>query len=177
MNSHIIKSFIILFGIIGAILIGKVLLTPESWGKYGHYRADYIDEEASRSTHYGQNESCSKCHDEVNELKDSGKHKRISCEVCHSPLSEHIKDGKKFADMRVAKGDEIDATCLKCHQKGVIGRPAHFPTIDKTEHLKEKRVRADHNCNQCHTVHHPMENINEAKKMSRNLLEVIQDEK
>jgi hypothetical protein len=177
MNSHIIKSLLIIFGIVGTILVGKVLYTPESWGKYGHYRANYIEEEASRPISYGQNESCSKCHEEVNELKDEGKHKRLSCEICHSPLSEHVKDGKKFAKMEVVKGDKLDALCLRCHQKGTIGRPAHFPTIDKKEHLKEKRVRDDHHCNQCHTVHHPMENINEAKRVSRNLLEVIKDEK
>jgi len=177
MNSHIAKSLLIVFGIIGTVLIGKHFFTPDSWGKYGHYRADYIDEEASRPIKYGQNDSCKKCHEEVNELKDEGHHKRLSCEICHSPLSEHIKDGKKIGDMRVAKGDELDAMCLRCHQAGVVGRPANFPTVDKKEHLKDKKVRADHHCNQCHTVHKPMENINEAKRMSRNLLEVLENEK
>jgi hypothetical protein len=177
MNIHVIKSLLIVAGIVVTIVIGKILFTPESWGKYGHYRADYIDEEASKPLVYGQNESCKRCHEEVNELKDEGKHKRLSCEMCHSPLSEHIAGDKKIGDMYVAKGDELDALCLRCHQEGVIGRPESFPTVDKKEHLKERKVRPDHHCNQCHTVHHPLENIEEARRVSHHdLAEVIKDE-
>jgi len=177
MNAHVVKSFLIVFGIIGTILVARSIVMPDSWGKYGHYRADYIDEEASRAIKYGQNDSCMSCHEEVVELKNEGKHKRLSCEMCHSPLSEHVKDGKKFADMHVAKDDDLDKTCLRCHQTNVIGRPKDFPTIDKKEHLKSKRVRADHHCNQCHTVHHPLETINEAKKLAhKNLREAVENE-
>ena len=151
---HIFKSLLIVLGIVATIFLGRHLLTPDSWGKYGHYRADYIDEEANRSINYGENDSCMKCHSEVTEMLKHGEHKTLSCEVCHSPLSEHIADGKKIGSMKVPTGNEID----------------------KNEHYKKLEIRADHNCNQCHTVHYPKENINKAKSLSRNLREAVDNE-
>ncbi len=173
---HIVKSLLIVLGIVATIFLGRHFLTPDSWGKYGHYRADYIDEEANRSINYGENDSCLKCHSEVVDMLKHGEHKTLSCEVCHSPLSEHIADGKKIGSMKVPTGNEIDKTCLNCHQKNVAGRPHKFPMIDKNEHYKMLEIRADHNCNQCHTVHYPKENINKAKSLSRNLREAVDNE-
>ena len=91
-------------------------------------------------------------------MKHQGAHKRLSCELCHAPVSEHAKDGNKFADMPVKRGEEQRELCLKCHQK-VIGRPAKFPMVVALEHLKEQKVRSTHSCNRCHTVHAPLETM------------------
>ena len=122
------------------------------------------DEEASRAITYGTNESCRECHSELLELKEGSKHDRLSCEICHAPISEHIKDGKKIADMPTHKGESQIKLCLKCHQK-TIGRPKKMPQIDVKEHLEERGVKSTHTCDQCHTVHAPLENINYVKKM------------
>jgi len=172
-----LKRVILVFVVIIAlVIIGKQIMTPYSWGKYGYYRGDYINEEASRDLVYGTNESCKSCHEEVYDLKSRSSHKRLLCEACHAPVKEHIKDGKKFAEMPVKKGETQISLCLKCHQ-AVVGRPKKFPMIEFPKHLEEQNVKITHTCDQCHTVHAPLENINHIKKMRESLKEVLEDEK
>lgn len=160
--------------IIALVLVVRTLMLPDSWGKYGYYRGDAVDEEASRALVHGTNESCKTCHEEVFDIKHAGVHQRLSCESCHAPVTDHVADGEKIADMPVGKGENQTALCLTCHQQ-VIGRPETFPMIDVKTHLEEMEVSATHECNRCHTVHAPLESINYVKKM-RTLRERITDE-
>ncbi|MEA2027642.1 MAG: hypothetical protein U9N49_01520 [Campylobacterota bacterium] len=173
-NQFGIRLVLVFIGIIVVVVLGRVWMLPDSWGEHGYYRGAYIDEEAHKKMKYGTNGSCKECHSEVNELKEHSVHKRLSCEICHAPQSEHIKDGKKIADMHIMKSQDQIKLCLTCHQESV-GRPEKFPTIDPKQHLKEHNVKATHTCDQCHTVHAPMENINHARKL-RTLKEAV-DEK
>jgi len=161
-----LRLILVFVGIIALVLIGRAILVPDSWGEYGYYRGGYIAEEASRDLVYGTNASCIECHEEVNELKAHGTHKRLSCEICHGPVVDHAKDGKKIGDMPVKKGKEQIGLCLTCHKK-VVGRPAKFPMIEYPGHLNDEDVRETHTCDQCHTVHAPLENINYVKKMRK----------
>jgi len=159
------KRVILVFvAIVALVFFGRLIMLPDSWGEYGYYRGAYIDEEASRKMVYGTNESCKSCHEEVYELKNHSVHKRLSCELCHAPIGEHVKDGKKFANMPTIGKKDLVKQCLKCHQK-IVGRPSKMPQIDYKDHLEEKGVKLTHTCDQCHTVHAPMENINEMKRL------------
>lgn len=168
------RVLLVFVGIIALVVIGKQFMTPESWGEYGYYRGDYINEEASRAMIHGTNDSCKSCHEEVYELKEHSTHKRLSCEACHAPVMEHIKDGKKFADMPVKRGETQVSLCLKCHQT-VVGRPVKFPMIKFPDHLEQQKVKTTHTCDQCHTVHAPLENIDHVKKMRASLKESLDD--
>lgn len=171
-NQFWIRVVLVFFGIIGIVLLGRVIMLPDSWGEYGYYRGAYIDQEAHKAMKYGTNQSCNECHSEVNELAAHSKHKRLSCEICHSSVSEHAKDGKKIANMPIVTGEEQISLCLKCHQQS-IGRPDNFPVIISVEqHLEEQNVQLTHTCDQCHTVHAPLENINHVKKQ-RSLKEAL----
>lgn len=173
--SFLTRLIIVFIGIIVLVLVGKQLMTPDSWGEHGYYRGDYINEEANKALVHGTNQSCKSCHEEVYDLKLDSTHKRLSCEACHAPVREHIKDGKKFADMPVRKGETQVSLCLKCHQS-VVGRPEKFPMIEHPKHLEDQKVKTTHTCDQCHTVHAPLENINHVKKMRESLKEAL-DEK
>ncbi len=159
-----LRLVLVFAGIVALVLIGRAVLIPKSWGEYGYYRGGYIQEEASRDLVYGTNKSCEKCHEEIYELKAEGTHKRLSCEICHGPVTVHVKDGKKIGDMPVRKGDKQIELCLTCHAK-VAGRPEKFPMIEHIKHLEELDVKLTHTCDQCHTVHEPLENMNIIKKM------------
>ncbi len=161
-----LRLVLVFTGIVALVLIGRAVLVPDSWGEYGYYRGGYIQEEASRDLVYGTNKSCMSCHESVYELKEEGSHKRLSCEICHGPVGEHAKDGKKIADMPVRKGEKQIALCLTCHKK-VVGRPEKFPMIEHIGHLEELNVKITHTCDQCHTVHDPLENMNIVKKMHK----------
>lgn len=172
--SFIIRLILVFIAIIAIVFLAREAMLPKSWGEYGYYRGDTIKEEANKKLVYGTNDSCKSCHAEVYDLKSHSSHQRLSCEMCHAPVGEHVKDGKKFAKMPyMAKDSQVDL-CLRCHQK-VEGRPEKFAMIEYPAHLEEQKVKTTHTCDQCHTVHAPLENIKHVKKM-RTLKEAL-DEK
>jgi hypothetical protein len=152
------RLFLLFLAIIAFVLLGRAIFTPKSWGEFGYYRGDAITQEASKELVYGTNDACIGCHKDVYELKLESTHKRLSCEMCHAPVGEHALDGKKIADMPFRKADYQIELCLTCHAK-TVGRPDAFPMIDHKQHLIDKKVKLTHRCDQCHTVHAPLENM------------------
>lgn len=55
--------------------------------------------------------ACFECHAEVQELKTSGKHKGLSCAVCHPDADKHLADTVVLP--KTAVGPEV---CGKCHK-------------------------------------------------------------
>ncbi len=59
-----IISLAILFALaIAALVWARILLIPESFGRYGHYRADAVDEIISQEIKYAGYRACIDCHD------------------------------------------------------------------------------------------------------------------
>jgi len=148
--------------------IGRKVLIPESFGIYGHYRADAIQEEANRTIRHWTNTSCFSCHPYEGNIHLSGNHKTISCEFCHGPYADHVGDGKKIGTLPVKKGEDIKVLCLRCHNRAIQARPKQIiQTVTMPAHLEDQKVKLTHTCNQCHHVHAPLRYINRAKKMLR----------
>ena len=165
-NSHVkrIVLGLVVFAVFG--LLGKMLLTPKSFGTYGHYRADTIEEEAQVEIRYWTNASCFSCHQHEADIHLKGRHKTISCEFCHGPYADHIKDGKKVGTLPVKRGEEIRVLCLRCHNKAIQARPEEvIKTVVMPEHLESQKVKVTHICNQCHNQHAPLQYINRAKEI------------
>jgi hypothetical protein len=155
---------LVVFAVIG--LLGKMLLTPKSFGTYGHYRADTIEEEANLEIRYWTNASCFSCHQYEAGIHLKGHHKTISCEFCHGPYADHIKDGKKVGTLPVKRGEEIKVLCLRCHNKAIQARPEEvIKTVVMPEHLESQKVKITHICSQCHNQHAPLQYINRAKEI------------
>ncbi len=150
----------------GAIIsvVAIMIFKPSSWGEYGNYRGDALKDEASKPMIYGDNKSCISCHKEINKLAKESNHKRLSCELCHNPLSEHVKNGKKFKDAKIVSKKSQNELCLLCHKK-ILGRESEFPSIDPIKHLDILKVKPNTTCTKCHAVHAPMENINYVKSL------------
>ncbi len=165
-KSHVVRIVLglVIFAVVGGI--GKYLLTPKSFGKYGHYRADTIEEEAGREIRYWTNASCFPCHKYEANIHLKGRHKTISCEFCHGPYADHIKDGKKVGTLPVKRGKEIKVLCLRCHNRAIQARPKEvIKTVAMPEHLESQKVKVTHICNQCHNQHAPLDYINRAKEI------------
>ena len=165
-KSHVVRIVLglVVFAVVGGI--GKYLLTPKSFGKYGHYRADTIEEEANREIRHGTNASCFACHKHEADIHLIGRHKTISCEFCHGTYADHIKDGKKVGTLPVKRGEEIRVLCLRCHNKAIQARPEEvIKTVVMPDHLERQKVKVTHICNQCHNQHAPLKYINRAKEM------------
>ncbi len=163
-DDYLKRLLLLLIGGAVVSIVAIIFLKPSSWGEYGNYRGDALKDEASKSMVYGDNKSCISCHKEIDALAKESTHKRLSCELCHTPLSEHVKDDKKFKDAVVVSKERQNELCLLCHKK-VLGREGDFPVVDPEKHLDMLAVKPDTNCNKCHAVHAPMENINYIKSL------------
>jgi len=169
----------VLLGIVvlaGGGLLFKQLLLPDSFGQYGPYRADAIEEQAQILPRHGTNESCFKCHEYEARGHKKGKHQTISCEFCHGPYADHViaheseygnKGFKKSGTLPVKKEGEITTLCLRCHNTEIKARSEEvIKTVAMPEHLEKQNVKLTHNCNQCHHVHAPLRYIIQAKKIT-----------
>ena len=169
-SKHTLRIILVVLSVVvmaGGGLLVKAQLIPKSFGLYGAYRADAIEEEAQRVLRHGTNSSCFGCHPYESKLHLKGDHKTISCEFCHSTYSDHVSNGKKIADLPVKKGDEITNLCLRCHNTEIKARSTIvIKTVGMPDHLKDQNVKLTHTCNQCHHVHSPLKYINEAKKIT-----------
>ncbi|MDD9302500.1 MAG: hypothetical protein HUK40_09200 [Desulfobacter sp.] len=145
----------------------KSLLVPKSFGVYGPYRADAIDEETMMPIRHGTNASCYSCHGYEAKVHKAGLHKTISCEFCHGPYAGHVKENKKTAALPVKKGKEIITLCLRCHNTEIKARSEQvIKTVAMPDHFKAQQVKLSHTCNQCHHVHAPLKYINRAKAIT-----------
>ena len=162
----LIVFFVLVFAA-GGGLVMKWLLTPSSFGIYGHYRADAIVEEIAVPIRHGTSASCAQCHTWEGKAHFMGLHKTISCEFCHGPLGDHVADGKKIGALPVKTGDEITTLCLRCHNTEIKARDEKvIQTVAMPQHLTDQKVKPTHSCNQCHYVHAPMKYIQRAKQIT-----------
>jgi len=125
-------------------LVARHFLIPESFGKYGHYRGNSLDEIAALPAHYAGKTVCIDCHDTEAALLASDAHSGLSCEVCHGPGAKHADD----ADNNKLEKPGTRKDCGKCHSINPARRTEVITQIDiKTHNI------ARENCIDCHNPH------------------------
>jgi hypothetical protein len=151
-TKHLWRIFLLVFIIITAFMIGRLLFVPQTFGIFGHYRAANVAEQKAFPVKYQGPESCEPCHaDELALWKKSG-HKTIICEDCHAPYVSHVKNDDKCADMEINRSFDF---CMRCHQK-LPARPGSFPQINALEHVSQYKMELkDTVCLACHGPHDP----------------------
>ncbi len=165
-NSHLIRLIIALVVVGVGGFFAKAALSPDSMGQYGHYRGADIEDQKSVPIRMATNESCFQCHKPIRKIHKKGVHKTVSCEVCHGPYGNHVKDGRKIGELPIKRGQEINQLCLRCHNKIIQARPREsIKMVGIPEHLEQKQVKLTHTCNQCHMVHDPLMWIKQARAM------------
>lgn len=152
---HVVRVLFVLLVAIVAIVLGRTVLVPKSYGMYGAYRYDNVAEQAkARLPQHGGAAACAGCHDDRVKAVAKGVHGRVSCEVCHGPLGQHVADGAVVAAMRV---DRSFTLCSRCHRK-VEGRPEAFPQVVLEHHVREQGAASSLEgkvCLECHDPHSP----------------------
>lgn len=131
--------FIILF------LVVRHFLIPDSFGKYGHYRADAIDEIAALPINYAGKAVCVDCHEDEGEKLASDAHATLSCEICHGPNAKHADD-YEIIEFLVKDGSR--EFCGRCHSLNPARKIGVIIQIDIKEHYPEKEK-----CIDCHNPH------------------------
>ncbi len=151
---HIIRAVLLLvIAAVGFVFVRHFAI-PASFGEHGHYRFDSVAEYKSQAPLHGAPGACAECHDEEAEAHEEGKHATISCEVCHAPLGQHIKNDEKIGAMPIPRSTEW---CGICHQR-LIARPKTFPQVVFPDHWIEKGAETTEAvCLECHDAHNPSE--------------------
>ncbi len=141
-----IRRLLMLFAVIvGLFLLARHLLVPDSFGKYGHYRANAIDENlAFKAKHLGD-DACKECHEEQVVMRDSSEHKIIACEACHGPGYKHVEN-PDTTNVIKPHGREF---CGTCHAKNAARSIENVKQIDIKQHNTESV------CTECHNPHEP----------------------
>ena len=130
---------------ITGLIVARQLLVPETFGKYGHYRAAAVGEIAEQEIVYAGAQACFECHDDVAEAKAESNHQTVSCEVCHGPAAAHIEEPDEFTP----EAPRGRGKCPLCHGYNPA-RPSGFPQILPELHNPGKA------CMTCHDPHAPI---------------------
>ncbi len=138
---QILRLILLTLFIVGSYLFARSFLTPQSFGKYGWYRADALALIASRTPVYAGKQSCNECHADILHKLAGDAHKTLSCEACHGVSREHCTNPNIPPD--AATGNY----CIRCHEANPA-RPAWFNQIVVKDHYSGK-------CTDCHLPHEP----------------------
>ena len=129
-------SLIALIAIVG--LITRSFLIPESFGRYGDYRADHLEEMREQVPVHSDGKICADCHDENAATKSEGGHAKVPCETCHFQPYALLEDRPDGHPEKVTPPDPSRDACLICHQLQPA-RPADFPQVaDAVLHITER---------------------------------------
>ena len=162
--SHVFKIILILIAVVGLGVAVRAMVMPKTFGEFGHYRGSAIEDEMNRPIRNGTNASCLVCHPYIREMHLEGVHNTVSCEFCHGPMADHVKDGKVIADLPMKQGEEIKKLCLRCHNQIIRARPKESINLEDLL-ISNPRISSQtiNTGNQCHNVHAPLMWFNYAK--------------
>jgi len=150
---HVFRVFLLLIAGVIALVLGRSLFVPDTWGQFGAYRAAALEQHQIKAPRHGGNAACMECHDDEPEELAAGVHHSLACEGCHAPLSVHVTDGEWVSEMPIRRSAEL---CLGCHEQ-LEARPATHPQINPGQHLEEQGGEAGpESCFECHEAHSPL---------------------
>ena len=144
---QLVRLILLTIGIVVSYLSARYILTPSSFGDFGGYRGNALQEIAIRSPVFVGKEACGECHSDQFEAVLKFEHKTVSCEACHGPGPAHSDD------FGVLQGSPSDPACMRCHEANP-SKPKWYKQITKTDHYE-----GDGQCAECHTPHHPNEDL------------------
>ncbi len=82
---HVFRAAILLLAVLVAMLLGRSLFVPETWGEYGPYRGAAVAEHRDKPIRHGGNDSCAMCHDVEYADHAAGVHASVQCELVPRP--------------------------------------------------------------------------------------------
>ena len=160
-TKHLWRAGLLVVAFVASLLVGRHYVVPETFGDEGYYRAASRLEFMALPVVHGGPGACKDCHAKEQEAHDGGKHAKVACEVCHAPVTDHVRDGKKIeGEENKMPANPSQRLCGLCHLK-MTARPKAFPQVVPQEHLvKEEAIEPgepvpDRSCILCHPPHRP----------------------
>lgn len=142
--AHLIRPALVFVAAFILFLGLRAIVVPKSYGLYGPYRADALEEIRARPLVFAGQAVCAGCHPEEAAVRDAGKHASVSCEACHGPAAAHADDPAQ------APGAKPAATplCSRCHEADAA-KPKWFKQVVSSQHS------GGAGCGDCHQPHSP----------------------
>lgn len=144
MQEHLKRALLLLCIVIIGFIIVRSIIVPESFGKYGWYRGNSVNDNMNFKVEYSVSNSCADCHINTYSIWANSSHKTINCETCHGPSREHV-DNNRIMPQPANDSKEF---CGLCHFKKRT-RPSEFPQIPEYGHGEDLK------CTYCHNPHKP----------------------
>jgi hypothetical protein len=141
---HLVRLGLAALFVLLVFLAVRHTLVPESFGRYGHYRAASLDEIAARPPVFAGHQTCATCHVDVDEAKNKGPHAIVACEGCHGPAGKHAQD---VSSQKPPRPDPA-RLCPVCHEADNAKKKT-FPQVVSKEHFDGAA------CGTCHNPHQP----------------------
>lgn len=142
MPKHGVRLVLLIAVFLTMAAAAKSYFTPDSFYRYGHYRADAVPEIAANAPKHQGADSCQSCHADGYAEWSAGIHTAVECEVCHGAARKHPATGALPIPADSVK------LCTLCHE-AMPARPAAQPQIVVEEHAGEQQ------CVACHNPHSP----------------------
>ena len=145
MQEHLKRALSLLLLAIVLFLIVRTLVVPKSFGDYGWYRANSVNDIKNFKVQYSDATECIDCHQNVYTVWSNGSHKTVNCDDCHGPTEDHVNDNRIMPQ----PANDSKEFCGLCHFKKAA-RPDNFPQIDPNSNHGEGLQ-----CTYCHNPHKP----------------------
>jgi len=142
MPKHITRLLLLIGGALVLSLVVRWFVIPDSFYRFGHFRANSVVEIAAKEPVFQGSEYCSTCHTDRHAQWSASNHKSVNCETCHGAAKDHPANGKL-----PIPADTV-ALCALCHE-AMPGRPQTQPQVVVASHAGDKA------CNACHNAHAP----------------------
>lgn len=131
-------------------LIMRYFLKDDSWGQYGPYRGDSIEEVKAHPVKYVDQATCAECHQDIMDLANEGLHDLVGCQICHGPGYLHI-DTTNYTKLEIV---DTRKYCGNCHNFHPARGKDAIVQIDIKDHHVD-----DNKCTNCHNPHQPWLNL------------------
>ena len=178
MPPQVLRVCLLAVGIVVLYIIARSFMTPPTFGQYGWYRGDALEELRKKDTVYaGKMECVETCHTEVGQKLSKGPHQGLSCEACHGvdkPGSakahaenpaiqiEQLKPKEKPGTAKAEAATPATETekheiekreysrCVRCHEANPSRPKWHKQVVSKSHYTGSL-------CSECHLAHNPSE--------------------
>ena len=154
-TKHYFRISFLLIGAFLLFLLFRAFMIPHSFGDFGFFRGDNVQEQMDPPITFAPKETCADCHPDVAQKHSGGQHQPVQCQNCHEPLSVHVnlETGDFLDAMPIDRSTKL---CLRCHRQ-LPSRRSDFPQIDLEKHLPTDRMQNPEACVTCHNPHSPFE--------------------
>lgn len=146
-QSAVFRVSVVLLLVIIAFITIRQMSVPKSFGQYGYYRGNNVEEWVAMPPRYASgSQACVKCHADESNALASAQHAQLGCQSCHGPLMAHVQNPRQ-SHPKVAGNAGL---CGACHRQ-LVGRPdSKIRTVRVGEHSGGLE------CTKCHDPHRPL---------------------